>query len=94
MKPLEAFSPVQQRFRRHVAKELRRFLTEVESSPTGLARRTGKSREYSSRILSGRFVPSWQFLAELVHSYGYTAEVRIRKGIHGKTNHRRAEHNH
>ncbi|HJY80368.1 MAG TPA: helix-turn-helix domain-containing protein [Candidatus Binatia bacterium] len=63
-----------------MAEELQRFLREVEGSPTGLARRTGKSREYCSRILSGRFVPSWQFLADLTHSYGYVAEVRIRKG--------------
>jgi hypothetical protein len=80
MKPLETFSPTQQRFGQQVANELRRFLQEVEGPPTGLARRTGKSREYCSRILSGRFPPSWQLLADLAPSDGYTVKVRIRKG--------------
>jgi hypothetical protein len=80
VKPLETCSPVHQHFRRQVATELRRFLQEIEGTPTGSARRTGKSREYCSRILSGRFVPSWQFLADLTHSYGYRAVVTIRKG--------------
>jgi transcriptional regulator with XRE-family HTH domain len=84
MKPLEAFPARQQRFRRQIAQELRRFLEEVEGSPTGLARRMGKSREYCSRILAGRFVPSWQFLADLAHSYGYAVEMRIHKAIHSK----------
>jgi len=79
MKPIEAFSPAQQWFRRQVAEELRRFMKTVDGSPTVFARRIGKSREYCSRVLSGRFVPSWQVLADLTQSYGYAAEVGIRK---------------
>jgi hypothetical protein len=81
MKPLDAF-PRHQRVRRQVAQELRRFLTEVDGTPMSIARRMGKSQEYCSRVFSDRFVPSWQFLADLAHSYGYTVEVRIAKAGH------------
>jgi len=80
VKGLYEFSSVpQRRFRRQLGNELKHFFEEVEATPTSLARRSKKSREYCNRIMLGFFVPSWQTLVDLIDSYGYEVKIRITK---------------
>ena len=76
MKGVHEFASVpQRRFRRQGAREIQRFVAKVAAPPTLVALRSRKSREYCPRIRSGRFVPSWQTLADLTASAGYEIAI-------------------
>lgn len=81
--------PAHHDLRMALHQEVQRVVAEGGITVRSLAEKTGRSREYLSRILNGRKTPSWHTLTDIAHALGYTVEVKLIPPVKGKAQRQR-----